>query len=880
MGLGRPTLNWLNFSVNGIVHHLINPAGYLSQYSKFLDSCHVANLKVVLAVALFLAFSFGSAGTQAFASTDLQPLPSHSDKIFRIADRPERVHLMKQCASNQSTLAVLSGKNQKFWKFNVSSPNMVVEARLTKPYLSLKSCNHNVFYTAAIGEFLLALLVIAIVLAIAGNKGKNRNPFKVVGPKISTKKKRPSKKTADNLLPAKWYSENETAIVAGREIGGNIYIGSIDRANHWEAKYSGVIDPKMRVTKSKDKAGDGVPYWPNYSLISPDERATYLDWLASGRIDEDTGVSFVFLYFYGIERRFFLDRPKRKEQKLLVAEVNRLVNIYGQNYSIQSYLGTFLDVARIITMDHDNIEQIEYERYGYELPLGLRYSIGRLIKEGTRLDAFWMFQWYVLHPETRLRTPAKRAHSEFKTLFTRLFNEKYPNGLRINAPKRNLKVEYKAASHAFEVDLTKKVGVVPDIGALTRPVKLAGEIVDQAVTALDRYSRFIGKHPDKKETMEAYAHLPQQLWNTLHSTELENLRNWTTEVIENGGLVPLVQVLERIEGEQPEKLTKARLVKVADTLARLSVGMAPDPRFSLRSPKLEEPVVLFRLPDGMTTLSEVSDQFLITLISLAMGSFIANADGNVSSRERDYLEADVENSNVSIAEKARLQANLKWFLTVEPDLRMLQKRLREVSENVLHSLGRLALYMAAADGGIDPGEIQAIERLYKAMGLSTDSILSDLHKLASRADPVTVRTAKDDLGEYKIPLPPKLDETLIDTKLVASVEADTLHASSILKEIFSDEDEEADDETLDEPDESGDAISGLDPRHEAFVRELTTRTHWSEPEFQALTKQFQLMEDGVLETVNEWSYENFDDSLIEVYNGIDINQDVVAMMRD
>ncbi len=878
MGLGRPTLNWLNFSVNGTAHHLINPARYLAQYSRFLDSCHVANLKVVLAVALFLAISFGSVGTQAFASTKSQQFPNHSNKISRIADRPERVHLMKRCASNQSTLSVLSGNIQIFWKYNFGSLDTVVESRSIKPYSSLKSCNHNVFYTAAIGEFLLALLVIAIVLAITRKKWKSDNPFKLDDPNISTKKSRSSGKNADNLSPAKWYSESETAIVAGREIGGNIYIGPIDRANHWEAKYSGVIDPEMSVTRSKDKAGEGVPYWPNYSRISPDERATYLDWLAGGRNDEDIGVSFVFLYFYGIERRFFLDRPKRKERKLLVAEVNRLVSIYGQNYSIQSYLGTFLDVAR--TMDSDNIEQIEYEKLGFELPLGLRYSIGRLIKEGTRLDAFWMFQWYVLHPETRLRTPARRAHSEFKTLFTRLFNEKYPNGLRVNAPKRNLKVEYKAASHAFEVDLTKKVGVVPDIGALTRPVKLAGEFADQAVTALDRYSRFIGKHPDKKETMEAYAHLPQQLWNTLHSTELENLRNWTTEIIENGGLVPLVQVLERIEGEQPEKLTKARLVKVADTLARLSVGMAPDPRFSLRSPKLEEPVVLFRLPGGMTTLSDVSDQFLITLISLAMGSFIANADGNVSSRERDYLEADVENSNVSIAEKARLKANLKWFLTVEPDLRMLQKRLREVSENVLHSLGRLALYMAAADGGIDPGEIQAIERLYKAMGLSTDSILSDLHKLASRADPVTVRTAKDDLGEYKIPLPPKLDETLIDTKLVASVEADTLHASSILKEIFSDEDEEADDETLDEPDESGDAISGLDPRHEAFVRELTTRTHWSEPEFQALTKQFQLMEDGVLETVNEWSYENFDDSLIEVYNGIDINQDVVAMMRD
>lgn len=816
---------------------------------------------------------------QAYASSDSQWFSNHSYEIVRISDRLDKVPLLKRCTLNQHVSLISSSKIQLFWNCSISSPDRVVESHSVKPCLYWRSCNQNVFYSAAIGDYWLAILVVILVLAFAGKSGGYRKSSKLVSPKISTKprKSRSSGKAPDKLLPAKWYSENETAIVAGREIGGNVIIGSIDSLNYWKLEYCGVIDPNLRVTKSKDKSGEGVPYWPNYDRLAPDDRATYLDWLAGERDDEDIGVGFVFLYFYGIERRFFKGRRKRIERELLVAEVERLVSIYGQNYSIQRYLGTFLDVARI-TMDSGNVEPIEYGKSGYELPLGLRCAIGRLIKEGTRLDAFWMFQWYVLHPETRLRTPATRAHSEFKTLFTQLFNEKYPDGLQVNVPKRVLKIEYQAASRAFDVDLTKKVGVIPDIGALTRPLRSAGEIADQAVTALDRYSRFIGRYPDKKETMEAYAHLPHQLWNTLHSTELENLRDWTTEIIESEGLVPIVQVVERIEGEQPEKLTKARLVKVADSLARLSVGMAPDPRFSLRSPKMEEPVVLFRLPDGTTTLSDVSDQFLITLISLAMGSFIANADGNVSSRERDHLEVNVENADVSVAEKARLKANLKWFLTVEPDLKMLQKRLREVSENVLHSLGRLALTMAAADGGIDPGEIKAIERLFKAMGLPTDSIFSDLHKLTSRTEPVLVRSAKDDLGEYKIPMPQENDETMIDTDLVASVEADTLHASSILKEIFTDEEEDG--EPLDELVENGDSISGLDARHEAFVRELTTRSHWSDEDFQALTQQYQLMKDGVLETVNEWSYENFDDALIEAYDGVDINQDVVALMQN
>lgn len=55
--------------------------------------------------------------------------------------------------------------------------------------------------------------------------------------------------------------------------------------------------------------------------------------------------------------------------------------------------------------------------------------------------------------------------------------------------------------------------------------------------------------------------------------------------------------------------------------------MAPDPRFALRSPKLGEPVVLFRLPEGIAALEEVSEKYKNTLLAIALGSFVAHADG-------------------------------------------------------------------------------------------------------------------------------------------------------------------------------------------------------------------------------------------------------------
>jgi len=74
-------------------------------------------------------------------------------------------------------------------------------------------------------------------------------------------------------------------------------------------------------------------------------------------------------------------------------------------------------------------------------------------------------------------------------------------------------------------------------------------------------------------------------------------------------------------------------------------------------------------------------------------------------------------------------------------------------------------------------------------------------------------------------------------------------------------------------------FSGLDPRHAAFLRELLSRPHWDEAEFSALADQFRLMQAGALETLNEWSFDRFDDVLIEEYEGYELNPEITAELR-
>ena len=430
----------------------------------------------------------------------------------------------------------------------------------------------------------------------------------------------------------RWIQPGDTATVAGRKIGGMIYLGPEPPHEGRKREGGGSIDSGLPVARvGSDFSGESMPYWPSYRQINPQSRATYLDWLAGGRSDKRIGPGYVFLYFYGLERRFFVDVPTDEERHLLVVEAERLLGVYGENHSVQRYLGAFLDAARIVLGPTGDPEP-RFEKSSYELPLGLRVAIGRMAKMGQPLSAKWLLGWYIVHPDIRLRTPATRAFPEFKALFALLFDERFPDGLKMRTPKRLLRARYAAASGAFDLDLKRFLGDIPDIAGTSRSLSIAEEIAEEATGALEKYSRFLGRNPDGRDTIEAHALLPKRLWPLFPCAEMEDLRRWAEKIIDKGGLSPVEQVVERLEGAPPEKIGKRQLTGVADALARLSIGMAPDPRFALRSPKLGEPVVLFRLPEGITALEEVSAKYKDILVAIAMGSFVAHADGTIAAK--------------------------------------------------------------------------------------------------------------------------------------------------------------------------------------------------------------------------------------------------------
>lgn len=688
-----------------------------------------------------------------------------------------------------------------------------------------------------------------------------------------------------------WIPKGQGLQIADRMIDGMVYFGTPPNvgSSYYREPCRAYIDPSLSVAKSgEDRPGAQMSYWPGYSNIPAVCRATYLDWLSAGRSDGAVNVGYMFIFFYGLERRFLLDSPDDTEKQQIIAEVRRLKALFGDNYSAQRYLGEFLDLASIaniqgVSVDDDELKNSILENRSWDLPVALKIVLGTLIANDSPISADWMYLWFVCHPETRLRTPAKRCSDEFKALFQHKFSAKYPEGLKVRKPKRKLKLQYRAASGEFTGDFTPSTGQagetqIPDVSDIRSPVQKAQKIADEAMDELDKFSRYLGRNPDGRGSIEAQALLPTELWSLFPSVELEELKDWAREQVVAGGLVPALDVISRLEGETPVKLGKRNLTGAADALARIGLGMAPDPRFSLRGPKIDEPVVIFELGEPVEQLEDVSSAYRTELFELALATFVAHADSKIVEAERRALRKKIEAvSGLTELERKRLYANLKWYLDVPPDMSWLRSKLKDADAEHHLALRAAVVAIAHADNVIQSEEVACIENIYKALGIDAGLVYADLHAGDVPDGPVRVKAAEAEAPGEQIPDEPKPKAASLDAARIAAIRNDTERVSNVLGEIFST------DEDVSEEANAAHALTssmaGLDPKHAMLVEQIIQREHWTHEEFGEIARRQGLMPSGALEAVNEWAFEKFDEALLDEYDGYDVSPDIAEALK-
>ncbi|TCU13741.1 TerB N-terminal domain-containing protein [Rhizobium sullae] len=657
--------------------------------------------------------------------------------------------------------------------------------------------------------------------------------------------------------------------------GGLIYVGGfLPKAGARHENENCLINPKLSVARSGDPAGVTMGYWPSYSHITAEARRSYLEWLAGSRSDPNTYVGYIFLYFYGLERRLMLEKDAF-DAAIVVDEVKRLMSVYGHHNSFRRYANELLSAYEVATHSPDGDWIPEVTESGYEVPTAIKMALGTRVRDGKPIEPELLLKYVLTHPETSVRTPARRAPELLKELFAEEIDRLHPNGVRIAAGRfKAIATSYRACSGSFTVEVKALGGALPDITGRAEPITTARRVFDICSDHLDGYSRALGRSGGATPSLAAIAKLPERqryaVASSLEGQPLSKLEGivGTARLVSVRDLVGLLG----LDGEGPTG--KARLREVSQLLSAFGFGHTADPSYSLSSHKPDDGVAVFSLgaspePDSERT---PSDAFRAVQLSVMLGMIIGHADGRFDDAERSSLMARIGSaSELTPDERSRLKAEIKVYENDPQRLEEWTKRLKDVSGDARDELANVLIEIATADGSLHAAEVKKLEVLFKRMNVDEQSLYRRLHDRRSSRD------ADDDIPEFvigpevgptAIPIPPPSSgksATRIDVSRLNSIRNETRLTASVLTDIFADEEDVpaielpvasavVDDDEL---------FDGLERRYGVLVSELRVSESWTAADFDHLVREAGLMPGAALEVINNWALDQFDELLIE-----------------
>lgn len=679
-----------------------------------------------------------------------------------------------------------------------------------------------------------------------------------------------------------WVPAGQPLQVSGQTIaGGLLYLGSRAPSGDGQSIEPALIDPALPVLwKRPDLAGASMGYWPSYDSLSPAARAGYLGWLLGGRAQPNAYIGFVFLYFYGLERRLLVDlkaTPDHPDVALIAAEVRRLLGIYDDNGSFRMYASSFLDMIDTISARTAPLTPPDWAAVprSWEIPAVVRVGLGRYAGAKQPIPAEWALVLLRLHPEAYLRTPATRCTDEFDELFVQRYRDKFGDGIVVRIPKSRIEVHYRPASGGLRGDYTQRLEDVPDVCASKALLDNLREVEASCTDSLDAYSRFLGRNPEGAGEPSALGLLPDELVATRGGEALDSLRAWGALVAAGGqAAVPIDDVVERWSPGRTEKLTKKDAVSLASLLARFNVGIEPDVRFGGKTPVPGSTVIVYPLPAQAPT--SPSPQYAAAAALVHLTAVVASSDGTVGEEERLHLAHHLEASlSLDAPECARLEAHFAWLTVGKPSLAGVKSQLDALSAGQRSAIGMFLVDLAAADGVVSPEEITTLTKLYKLLGIEEAEVYRTIHALGTDTGPVTVRAADHDAPRHSIPAPDTAPQAIhLDPAKVQARLAETATVTALLADIFAEDDTPAPAPVAAPPADDPDAptIDGLDAVHSALAAHLKTQPAWERADAEEAAARLGLpLLAGALDRINEAAMDICGEPLIDGDDPLEIN---------
>lgn len=473
---------------------------------------------------------------------------------------------------------------------------------------------------------------------------------------------------------------------------------------------------------------------------------------------------------------------------------------------------------------------------------------------------------------------AQRCRSEFSRLFEIRYGQKFGAGLRLAPCNRKIQMQYKPASASFCGESLTRTVELPDVTTMDEPAKQLRELESACLSELNEYSRFLGRNPEERSSVAALALLPKELLQEEGNGRLKTLTAWLNRTLGGRGIA-LVEFKE-LETNWPEirreHFGKQEAVLLAECLERLGFGIEPDIRYGSYAPSPGGKLVFFKLPTGAP--SNPTPSMRTALLTLRLGAMVLTASEMNGSEDEEHLVGNLSGAfRLDATERQRLRAKLDWLLLSKPSTLRDKKRIESLDLNQRTTIGRFLVGVTGARGHISPSGVKALEKVYRLLGLESESLYSDLQSASTT--PITVQERDSDRRGYAIPQPFKSDgegegRIAIDMAKVSAMQAETERVSGLLREIFVDEEE-----SVHKPVPAQDSVLGLDQAQSEFLRRLAAKSSWSRADLEALAGEHRILLDGVIEAINEATLDALGEPLLDGETQIEVNSNILKELR-
>lgn len=692
---------------------------------------------------------------------------------------------------------------------------------------------------------------------------------------------------------ARWIRPGEAVEVGGVTIqGGLFYFGKkLDALKgHRGSGDASLINPSINVTPMPMTFNSGeMGYWPSFNGIKAKDRGAYLNWLASDRTNPDVYIGYVFLYFYGLERRVLHDKPPLDEVQQIFDEVLRLLSIYGDNYSFNSYATNLAEWIALtnfghVHVSHEAIRKHNLNRITYGL-VGLAIKNGEPINEDLALLWFLTYNRGIAH---------KRAPQEYEKLFKIRYRQLFGDGLSVKENKKRLVAHYfPASSTLLDSGLTSLN--VCDVSQIQGPMNKMTPIGDSCRNDLLAYGRAVENANGIENPALKLSLLPSELIDADTLPEFDHIREALSDLMSTDGLVSVSELWSLLNQDKPlpTSLKKADLSYIEGLLSKLGYGYAPNPNLHYFKPQPNAKIALYPLHEGIDAIQ--SETFGVVLSTIWLGSAVAAADDVMHEKEISLLQRMVQNhSELTLQQKPSLLALLQWQVNsaVSKSKSDLKKMIDAFPVETKTAIGNMLVEVALADGTLSAKEMKELDRLYRGLGLDTSSLASKVHSIGTQGNEGshahTYRPETAHAGADQGKSASAAQEFKLDASILAKHETDTAVVQGMLGKIFTAMDSDVADD-LPQQDEiepnagaegpqQASLYPGLDAALSLIVDKMVTGESWTRPEVEGMCKAHGLMVGAALEAINDWAFDTLDEALIDANDdgSIDVEMDIAA----